>query len=123
DDAELRETSGVVLKGRFRWPDSVLPGRLPEASLDVLERARAAATFEVEVTSAAAGRLRVVLVSSRFVLPAGSELRARTASYGHVLVWPDGGRYVVVQPGALRTLLNERRADVVPLTRAVGAPR
>jgi hypothetical protein len=123
DDAELRETSGVTLKGRFRWPDVTLPGRLPEASLDVLERSRAAATFDVEVTSAAVGRLRVVLVSSRFVLPAGSELRARAASYGHVLVWPDGGRYVVVQPGALRTLLNERRADVVPLTRAVGTPR
>jgi hypothetical protein len=122
-DTELRETSGATLKGRFRWPDVTLPGRLPEANADALDRARAAATFELEVAAAAAGRLRITLVSPRFVLPAGSELRARTGSYGHVLVWPDGGRYVVVQPGAMRTLLNERRADVVPLTRAAGTPR
>ncbi len=122
-DTELRDTSGVTLKGRFRWPDVTLPGRLPEANADALDRARASATFELEVASAAAGRLRVALASPRFVLPVGSELRARSGSYGHVLVWPGSGRYVVVQPGALRTLLNERRADVVPLTRAAGTPR
>jgi hypothetical protein len=127
-DTELREASGVALsgvtlRGRFRWPDVTPPPRVPETSADALDRARAAATFEVDVTSAAAGRLRVAIVSPRFVLPAGSELRARSGSYGHALVWPDGRRYVVVQPGALRTLLNERRADVVPLTRAAGTPR
>jgi hypothetical protein len=127
-DTELREASGVALsgvtlRGRFRWPDVTPPPRVPETSADALDRARAAATFEIDVTSAAAGRLRVAFVSPRFVLPAGSELRARSSSYGHALVWPDGGRYVVVQPGALRTLLNERRADVVPLTRAAGTPR
>jgi hypothetical protein len=123
DGEELHDTSGVKLKGRFRWPDVVLPARLPETNSEALERARSSATFDVEVVCAAAGRLRVGLSSSRFVLPTGSELRARTVSYGHVLVWPDAGRYVTVQPGALRALLNERRADVIPLTHATGTPR
>jgi hypothetical protein len=123
DTEELRELSGLNLHARFRWPDIALPPRLPEANGDTLDRARSAATFELEVTAAAAGRLRVVLATPRFVLPAGSEFRARDDDYGHVLVWPDGGRYVVVQPGALRGMLNERRADVVPLAHVSGMPR
>jgi hypothetical protein len=122
DDEELRDPSGVKLHARFRWPDVPVPPRLPETNADVLERARSASSFDVDVTAAAAGRLRVVL-GSRFVLPAGSELRARSATYGHVLLWPDGSRYAVVQPGALRNLLNERRADVVPLAHLAGTPR
>jgi len=39
------------------------------------------------------------------------------------LLWPDGSRYAVVQPGALRNLLNERRADVVPLAHVAGTAR
>jgi hypothetical protein len=38
------------------------------------------------------------------------------------LLWPDGSRYAVIQPGALRNLLNERRADVVPLAHVPGTP-
>jgi hypothetical protein len=99
------------------------PPRLPEANADFLDRARSAASFDLDVTAAAAGRLRVVLAAPRFVLPVNSELRARSASYGHVLLWPDGSRYAVVQPGALRNLLNERRADVVPLAHVTGTLR
>ena len=123
DTEELRDLSGVALHARFRWPDVPVPARSPETNSDALDRARAAASFDLEIASAAAGRLRVTLTAPRFVLPVGTELRARTSSYGHVLVWPGGQSYVVAQPGALRTLLNERRTDVVPLTRAAGAPR
>jgi hypothetical protein len=123
DAEELHDVSGIALRARFRWPDVALPGRLPEANADALERARAAATFDLEVAVAAAGRLRVTLAASRFVLAAGSELRARIERYGHALAWPDRSRYVVVQAGALRTVLNERRADVVPLAHLTGTPR
>jgi len=123
DTEELRDASGVTLRARFRWPDVTPPPRLPEANADALDRTRNAATFDLDITAAAAGRLNVTLASPRFVLPAGSAFRARSSSYGHLLVWPDGGRYVVVQMGALRTLLNERRADVVPLAHVAGAPR
>jgi len=123
DSDELHEAAGITLRARFRWPDVALPGRLPEANVDALERARAAATFELEVELAAAGRLRLALAASRFVLASGSEFRARTERYGHVLVWQDRSQYVVIQPGALRTVLNERRADVVPLAHVTGTPR
>jgi hypothetical protein len=123
DTEELHDALGVTLRARFRWPDIVLPARLPEMNLDALDRARAAATFELEVAVAAAGRLRVGLATSRFVLASGSEFRARTDRYGHLLLWPDRGRYVVVQAGALRAVLNERRADVIPLAHATGSPR
>lgn len=123
DNEELHDTSGLALHARLRWPDVPSPPRLPEANADALDRARNAATFDLDVTLAAAGRLRVVLAAPRFVLPASTELRARSATYGHVLLWPDGSRYAVVQPGALRNLLNERRADVVPLAHVAGTPR
>jgi hypothetical protein len=123
DVEELHDLSGVILHARFRWPDIALAPRLPETNADALDRARSAATFELDADLAAAGRLRVVLATPRFVLPAGSELRARSGTYGHALVWPDGGWYVVVQPGALRSLLNERRADVVPLAHLAGLGR
>lgn len=123
DTEELHDAPGVTLRARFRWPDIALPGRVPEMNVDALDRARAAATFDLDIAAAAAGRLRVGLAGPRFVLAAGSDFRARTDRYGHVLVWPDRGRYVVVQAGALRTLLNERRADVIPLAHAAGSPR
>jgi len=123
DTEDLHDTAGVTLRGRFRWPDVAPPGRLPEANVEALERARASSTFDLELSLAAAGRLRVTLAAPRFVLAAGSEFRARSDRFGHVLAWPDGRRYVVIQPGALRTVLNERRADVVPLGHVTGTAR
>ena len=123
DNEELHDLSGVTLHARFRWPDVAVPPRQPETNGEALDRARSAATFELDASLAAAGRLRVVFATPRFVLPAGSELRARSGDYGHALVWPDGAWYVVVQPGALRSLLNERRADVVPLAHVPGVSR
>jgi hypothetical protein len=118
DLATHHELSGLELKARFRWPDLPGVGRLPEANTDVIERARAAATFDVEIQLLGAGRLNLRLDSRRFVLPEGTELRARADFFGHALVWPDGSIYSVIQPGALRTVLNERRADTVQLARA-----
>jgi hypothetical protein len=115
DPGEPHDPSGLELKARFRWPDAAAPGRLPEANADALERARTTSTFDVTIELLAAGRLNLTLDSRRFLLPEGTELRARSDWFGHALVWPEGDRYVVVQAGALRTVLNERRADRVPL--------
>jgi len=120
---ELRDPSGVNLRARFRWVDVTLPGRLPEMNTETLERARSASTFDVDVTIAAAGRLRVAIASPRFMLAERSEFRAGTERFGSILLWPDGGRYVVLQPGALRAVLNERRADVIPLAHISGSTR
>ncbi|HEV8548941.1 MAG TPA: hypothetical protein VGQ57_07935 [Polyangiaceae bacterium] len=123
DFDEPHELAGVLLRGRFRWPDVTPPGRQPEMNVDALDRARSAATFDLDVTAAASGRLAVVLAAPRFVLAQGSEFRARTDHYGQVLLWPDRSRYGVVQAGALRSVLNERRGDVVPLAHIAGTSR
>ncbi len=117
DAAELREPGGITLKARFRWPDVPAAPRPPEANADAIDRARSASTFDVAV-ELGAGRLRLRLASDRFLLPEGTELRSRPDLFGHVLVWPDRGRYVTLQAGALRAVLNERRTDAVELTHA-----
>jgi hypothetical protein len=121
DTAELRETAGVTLKARFRWPDVPPAPRPPEANAEALDRARGASSFDVSI-ELGAGRLRLRLTSDRFLLPEGTELRARSDRFGHVLLFPDGSRYVTVRPGALRTVLNEHRTDAVELTHAPASP-
>jgi hypothetical protein len=117
DTDEQRDPSGVSLRARFRWADVTPPPRQPEANLEAIERARASSTFDVNVELAAMGRLSFTLASRRFLLPEGTELRARSDVYGHVVLWPDSDLYAVIQPGALRSVLNEHRADTMPLTR------
>jgi hypothetical protein len=63
------------------------------------------------------GRMRVTFDSRALPLGQGTEIRARSDFYGHLLVWPNGSRYRVLPPGAVRTLLGERRVDAVPLVR------
>jgi hypothetical protein len=116
-DTELRDLGGIALKARFRWLDLALPSRLPEANLEAVERARNALSFDVEVELTATGRLRLELASDAFVMPRGTEIRARADVYGHAVVWPDSRSYVVLPPGTLRSALNERRADAIPLVR------
>jgi hypothetical protein len=121
DREEQRDPSGFSLRARFRWLDMTPPPRQPEANLDAIERARAAASFDVVVDLAAMGRLSFTLASRRFLLPEGTEFRARSDVYGHAVLWPDTDRYAVIQPGALRSVLNERRADTMPLASVKGA--
>jgi hypothetical protein len=116
-DSELRDLGGVTLKARFRWLDLALPSRLPEANLDAVERARNSLGFDVEIELTATGRLRLKLASDTFVMPRGTELRARSDVYGHAVVWPDRRSYAVLPPGTARSALNERRADAIPLAR------
>jgi hypothetical protein len=121
DTTELRETAGIKLKARFRWPDVPAAPRPPETNVDALDRARGASTFDVGI-ELGAGRLRLRFASDRFLLPEGTELRARSDRFGHVLLFPDGSRYVTVQAGALRAVLNEQRTDIVELTYAAASP-
>jgi hypothetical protein len=113
----LRETGGTSLHARWRWLDIALPSRLPEANTDAVERIRAELGFDFTIELTPAGRMRLVLAADTFVLPRGTELRARLDLFGHALVWPDKSRYTVLAPGTLRALFNEHRSDVVPLTR------
>ncbi len=116
DDSELKEAFGFNFRARWRWLDVALPSRLPEANPDAVERARNQLDFTFDVALASAGRMRLTLAADSFALPRGTEFRARVELLGHAVVWPDGDRYSVLPEGALRAALNERRADVVPLT-------
>jgi hypothetical protein len=121
DTTELRETPGITLKARFRWPDVPAAPRPPEANGEALDRARGNSSFDV-VVELGGGRLRLRLAADRFLLPEGTEIRSRSDLFGHVLLWPDRSRYVTVQAGALRAVLNEHRTDTVELTHAAATP-
>jgi hypothetical protein len=118
---EPHDLSGLVLAARFRWPDVAPPPRLPEANGEAVQRAAEMTRFVATIELGAAGRMRFVLASSSYVLPEGTELRARSETLGHLLVWPNQRRYSIVQPGALRAVLDERRADSEPLGHAKAA--
>lgn len=79
--------------------------------------ARALTNFHVELALPGAdriARLRVRLDGALFVLPEETELRGRSDRYGWMALWPDGRSYRTVPRGALATLFEERRVDVMP---------
>jgi hypothetical protein len=77
-------------------------------------RRKLEARLSIELAS---GRARFVF-SGGFVLPPSSDLRSRLDRYGHLLFWGGDADYRIVEPGALRALLGERRLDVSPLSPA-----
>ena len=111
------ETSGLSLNARLRWVETAGPPRLPEQNLEGGQRARDASEFEIAI-DLAGGRMRWAFASPAFTLPTGSELHARDDLYGYSLLWPNRAIYTVLQPGTLRSVLAEQRADVMPLVRA-----
>ena len=110
------EVSGLTLTARLRWPDAAPAPRVPEQNADGVQRARDATGFDV-VIDLAGGRMRFAIASRAFTLPAGSELHARDDLYGLSLLWPNRTTYTVLAPGALRSVLAQQRADIVPLVR------
>ncbi len=107
---------GLTLDAAFRWRDVPAPPRAPEVSADGLREAQKITALTLKIDLAEAGRMRAELTGAAFPLPAHSELCARSDHYGNILVWPKAEGYRVIPPGALRTLLGERRIDVTPLS-------
>jgi len=105
-----------VLQAIVRAGEGAAPPRAPEVNGSAIDaaRRRTEARLGIELSQT---RARIVL-SGGFVLPTGTELRARADRYGHLVLWPGEGTYRVVEPGALRALLGERRLDVAPLAPA-----
>jgi hypothetical protein len=121
DAIGARDTSGYTLEGSFRWPDAPPIAMGPDVSADLKDLA-AHLELKITVDLASSGRMRLSFDSKAFPLPVHSELRARSAYYGHVLVWPDATAYRVLPAGSLRALFAEHRADVSPLLRAALRP-
>ena len=107
---------GVSLDAVFRWRDVPLAPRAPEVSTEGLREAQKLTALAIKVDLTEAGRMRAELTGRAFPLPAHTEIRARVDHYGSILVWPNASEYRVVPPGALRTLIGERRVDVTPLS-------
>jgi hypothetical protein len=112
----MKELVGYALQAVIRTGEGAGPPRAPEVSASAIESARRKTEARLAIELSAT-RERIVF-SGGFVLPQGTELRARDDRYGHLLLWPGEGTYRVAEPGALRALLGERRLDVAPLSRA-----
>jgi len=118
DSLSQRELTGVTLDGEWRLADLAQPPKAPEVNAAGLEAARKLTAPRMTIDLASIGRMRVIFESRALPLGEGTEIRSRSDRYGHVLVWPDGSRYRVLPPGAVRTVLGERRVDAIPLVRA-----
>lgn len=116
-DLPQRDIAGVRLRAELRWLDLPPFPRPPEANVEALQRLRDALSFAMVIELSVGGRLRVVFDSDAFVVPSGTELRARDDYYGHLLVFNAGQSYASVAPGTLRALLTEHRADAAPITK------
>ena len=116
DRIDLPFLSGVTLNARWRWSDEPAPAGVPQSNEAAISEAREQTNHAVVIQLAAMGRMRMDMASRALPLPKGSAVLARSDRYGSLVVWPDGLRYRVVAPGALRTTFGEGRVDVSPLT-------
>jgi hypothetical protein len=117
---EVRELAGYSVQVVLRAGEGPPAPRASEVNAAAIEAAkrRTETRMTVDFTPS---RARFVLASG-FVLPPGTELRARADRYGHLLFWPGEKTYRVVQPGTVRALLGERRLDVAPVGAAEVRP-
>ena len=116
-DTLARETVGYTLSAVMKQADLSGPPRAPEVNAAGLDAARKKTELRLAI-ELAPSRMRVALLGAGWMLPAETELRARSDRYGHVVVWPGGGAYRPLAPGTLRALIGERRFDVAPVTPA-----
>jgi hypothetical protein len=123
DSLTQRELQGVTLEAEWHYPDAMPGPKGPEVNVAGVEAARRLTGARMTIDLASVGRMRVTFDSRALPLARGAEIRARTDLHGHLLVWPNGTQYRVLPPGAVRTLLGERRVDAVPLVRAQSAAR
>ncbi len=116
-DSTIREGVGYALAASFRLADLAGPPRAFEVSQPGLEAAKRATDLRLSMELSAT-RVRVVFQGRGWVVPADTELRARTDRLGFIVVWPGAAAYRPLAPGSLRALLGERRFDVAPITHA-----
>ena len=110
------EQSGYALEAVLHTGDAPPPPKGPEVNAAAIEAAKRRAEPRIAIELSPT-RARLVLLDG-FVVPQTTELRARVDRYGHVLLWPGEDTYRIVEAGAMRALLGERRLDVAPLSLA-----
>jgi hypothetical protein len=114
---DTRELGGYAMQAILRSGEGPPALRAPEVNASAIDalRRRSEARIAIDMSQT---RARFVLTGGAFVLPSGTELRARLDRYGHLLLWPGEDTYRIAEPGSLRALLGERRLDVAPVARA-----
>ena len=122
EGSQIKDLVGLSLEASFRLRDVPAAPKAPEVALDGIKAAvgLTAPKWKIELTET--GRMRIVFVSRALPLPPNSEVRARNDRYGHVVLWPNATDYRVVPPGAMRTVLGERRVDVTPMSSGTMKP-
>jgi hypothetical protein len=108
--------AGYSLLATVRTGEGPAAPKWPEVNVPALDAARRKGEARIAVDFTPS-RARFVLTGD-FVLPQGTELRARSDRYGHVVLWPGEEAYRVAEAGTLRALLGERRLDVSPMSAA-----
>jgi hypothetical protein len=113
---DAREVAGYTLQAVMHSGEGPAAPRGPEVNASAVDAARRKLEARL-VIEASQTRARFVLWGG-FVLPQGTELRARVDRYGHFVLVPGEATYRVAEEGALRALFGERRLDVAPLSPA-----
>ncbi|WP_394823803.1 hypothetical protein [Pendulispora albinea] len=117
DALSAKELAGYTIAATLHAVDLPAPPRGGEYVAAAVEAARKKTEARLNL-DLGASRMRMAIASSGFVLPLGTELRARADRYGHVVVLADGASYRIAGQGTLRALMGERRFDVSPLSPA-----
>jgi hypothetical protein len=121
-DTMAKDAAGWEMEGTLRSAEIPPAFRGPETAISAVDAVKKKTEPRLTIQLAST-RARITLDSSGFVLPEGTELRARSDRYGHFLLLPNARQYRVAPPGSLRALLGERRIDVEPLVPAVVTER
>jgi hypothetical protein len=121
--ASSKEVGGLSLEGVWRWRDVPGPPKAPEVSVEGLREAQRVTGLGWKIDVTDTGRMRIEFASRALPLAERAEIRARSDRYGAMVLWPNSTEYRVLAPGALRTVLGERRVDVTPLTSAAALPQ
>ena len=117
---DTKELAGYALQAVLRTGEGPAAAKGPETTFSAIEAAKRKTETRITIEASQA-RARFVL-SAGFVLPQGTELRARADRYGHLVLWPGEETYRVAESGSLRALLGERRLDVAPISQAAVTP-
>jgi hypothetical protein len=113
-DTLAKDTSAWEIEAILRTAEIPPAFRGPETAIVAIDAAKRKTELRLTI-DVTASRARIEIRGGGFTVPEGTELRARSDRYGHLLLLPHAREYRVAAPGSLRALLGERRIDVEPL--------
>ncbi len=110
-------SEGVTLAYEVQLGEAGFAARMGDTPAATLEALRRRSHASLTVT-ASGSRASFAIAGPRFLMPAGTEVRAQGDHAGYAIVQPTERRYAEAPEGLWRALLAEGRADVAPLRTA-----